>query len=543
MFQVNKITKTIGAQIILDEVSFVINPTDRVGLVGPNGCGKSTLLRIIVGQVQPDSGQFSHGPNLNVGYLPQGMVATEGRNVAEEVRSGIKGLEQARKQVERMAAQLDVSEGNAQKALLDAYGEALTRFEHLGGYTVEHRIDEILTGLGLANLDPSTPLIHLSGGQQTRVGLARLLISQPNLLLLDEPTNHLDIESLEWLETFLTRYDGAALIVSHDRTFLDNTVMRILEIDDDTHQIREFQGNYSAYESIKGMELKKQWATWKDEQAEIRRLKTDVRRTRQQALSTEHKTIDSSARRLAAKVAKKAKARERRLYRYIESKDRLEKPKQSWRLKLEFIDTLRSGQIVARFNQIGHGFNQSWLFQDLNLTLQHGERVALIGANGSGKTTLLRILVGDFQPKMGKVHLGAKVRLGYMPQKQKTLDPQSTPLSIIQGVASMSETDTRNFLHYFLFSSDEVFTPVGKLSFGERARLLLAKHVIGGANFLVLDEPINHLDIPSRDNFQTALEAFPGTVLAAVHDRTFIHQFATQIWSLENQGIKVTYHD
>jgi ATPase subunit of ABC transporter with duplicated ATPase domains len=233
MFQVNKITKTIGAQIILDEVSFVINPTDRVGLVGPNGCGKSTLLHIIVGQVQPDSGQVSHGPNLNVGYLPQGMVATEGRNVAEEVRSGIKGLEQARKQVERMAAQLDVSEGNAQKALLDAYGEALTRFEHLGGYTVEHRIDEILTGLGLANLDPSTPLIHLSGGQQTRVGLARLLISQPTLLLLDEPTNHLDIESLEWLETFLARYDGAALIVSHDRTFLDNTVIRILEIDDD----------------------------------------------------------------------------------------------------------------------------------------------------------------------------------------------------------------------------------------------------------------------------------------------------------------------
>jgi len=318
MLQVNTLSKFYGPDLILSEVAFVVNQGDRVGLVGPNGSGKSTLLRIIAGVEQADGGQVSLDLATTIGYLPQGSEFRPGRTVAEEVRAGITGLDEAWRQLEGLAIAMAEAQGEKQMQLLEAYGEAQTRFEALGGYTVEYRIPEVLAGLGLASVDLDTPVDQLSGGQQARVGLARLLLADPTLLLLDEPTNHLDIETLEWLEEFLNSHRGAALIVSHDRTFLDHTVSRILELDPLTHQITEYAGHYSDYVAQKALTVEKQWSAWKDQQAEARRLEADIRRTHAQAQQVEGATIDSSARRYAKKVAKKAKARERRLERYLE---------------------------------------------------------------------------------------------------------------------------------------------------------------------------------------------------------------------------------
>ncbi|MBN2499663.1 MAG: ABC-F family ATP-binding cassette domain-containing protein [Anaerolineales bacterium] len=542
MLQIINISKYYGAETVLEDVSFVVSPGDRVALVGPNGCGKSTLLHIITGQEKPDRGHISLDTHASLGYLPQGIEAARGRSVAQEVRAGVQRLEHMRQQVEVLSQQMAAAQGDTQTELLTQYGEALTEFEALGGYDVEHRIEMVLAGLGLAAIAPDTPMTTLSGGQQTRVGLARLLIGQPNVLLLDEPTNHLDIEALEWLEGFLASYEGAALIVSHDRTFLDNTVNRIVEIDPGTHQAKTYAGNYSEYKAAKAQEIDKQWVEWKDQRVEIRRLKADIQRTKEQAMSTERATTDSSARRLSAKVAKKAITRQSRLERYIDSEERVEKPEQSWQMKLEFGEMPRGGTVVATLKDLAHSFDgERWLFQDLNQTILHGERIAFLGPNGTGKSTLLRALVGELAPKQGEIRLGANIQVGYMPQKQETLHPTATPLSLVRHSAAMSETEARNFLHFFLFAGDDVFTPIAKLSYGERARLLLARLVVQGANFLVLDEPINHLDIPSRQRFEEALEAYPGTVLAAVHDRAFIENFADKIWELRDGKVNVVY--
>lgn len=534
MLQLTHVSKSYGAQTILDDVSFVVNAGERVGLVGPNGCGKTTLLRIIAGQAQPDRGVVSL--RASVGYLPQGIALDDARTVGEYVRAGVTEYDEARARVEALAAQLAQS-----PELIAQYGEAVARFEALGGYAVEHRIEEILAGLGL-DVPQDALIAKLSGGQRTRVGLACLLLAEPNLLLLDEPTNHLDIDALEWLERFLADYRGAAIIVSHDWAFLDATISRILELDEQTHRVTEYAGNYSIYAATKARERDKQWAAWKDQQAEIRRIEADIARTKAQAQRTEQRTKNDQLRRYAKKVAKKAKAREHRLRRYLDSQERVDKPQQTWKMKLEFGAMPRGGQIVVTLNDLGCAFGERWLFRHANLTLQHGERIALVGPNGSGKTTLLRIIAGELAPSEGGVHIGSNVRVGYMPQEQETLDAHTMPLEIIRALAPMSETEARHFLHFFLFEGDEVFTRVGALSYGERARLLLARLVVSGANCLLLDEPINHLDIPSRARFQSALDAFPGTVLIAVHDRAFIDRFAVGIWAVE-EGVVRRYVD
>jgi len=327
-------------------------------------------------------------------------------------------------------------------------------------------------------------------------------------------------------------------IVSHDRTFLDRTVGAILELDPLTHCLTAYPGNYSDYALAKEREREKEWAAWQDQQAEIRRLQADIQRTREQAQHTEQQTTDSSARRLAKKVAKKAKARERRLRRFIESEERLDKPKRTWQIKLDLNQAPPSGKDVLLLEDLSLGYGGEPLFAGATLTLRQGERIALLGPNGSGKTTLLRGIVGQVQPLAGRIRLGANVRLGYYSQEQEGLDDASNAFEEIRRVAPLGETEARSFLHYFLFSGDDVFVPVGSLSFGERARLALAKLVAAGCNLLLLDEPINHLDIPSRERFEGGLAAFEGTVLAVVHDRYFIRRFATALWAIEGGTIR-----
>jgi len=530
MLQVHQVSKSYGIQTILDNITFSIQPADRVGLVGPNGSGKSTLLHILTGEEPPDRGTVFLANGANLGYLPQGLDLGITDTVGAYIRSGIVGFEDAHRQVDALAEQM---ERESSAALIDAYGEALSAFERLGGYTIESKIDNVLQGLGLQDVSQEDTLNHLSGGQRTRVGLARLLVAEPSVLLLDEPTNHLDIDSLEWLEEFLSAYEGAVLVVSHDRRFLNKTVKRILELDPDRHTLREYVGGYSDYEEAKSREMEKQWEAWKDQRVEIRRLEEDIRQTKEHAMSTERGTNNDHLRRIAKKVAQRAKAKEKRLQRYMSSDDRVARPDAAEQMRLQFAPNLRSGQVVITLKDVEKDFGGQCLFRNVTQALQYGERVALVGPNGSGKTTLLRVIIGEIPPTQGSVSVGPSVRIGYMPQQQEVLDPEESALESIQHLSPMSESEVFNFLHYFLIYGDKVRLPTGNLSYGERARLLLARLVVSGANCLLLDEPVNHLDIPSRQQFETALESFPGTVLVSVHDREFIERFATSLWKIK----------
>jgi ATP-binding cassette, subfamily F, member 3 len=541
MLHLSGISKSYGDNVILDKVSFVVNPGERVGLIGPNGCGKSTLLRIIAGLESPDRGSVQLSPpDTRLGFLEQGLVYTEQDTVGDLLHVSDRALETAEARVADLAASLATADETAQADLAEAYNQALAELERLMvAQPRPHEAQAVLAGLGLTEVPLETPVAILSGGQKTRLGLARLLLARPHILLLDEPTNHLDIQALEWLEDWLETYSGAVLIVSHDRTFLDNTVRRILDLEMETHTVTEYVGTYSDYIEAWERQRAKQRAQWKDQQEEIKRMKADIARTKSQAMSVELTTTSGqpTVRRLAKKVARKATSREKKLERYLESAERVEKPKLRWQMKLEFVETPESGQDVLMLEHLAAGYDGVPLFEDVNAVLKAGERVALVGPNGAGKTTLLRVILGQMTPLAGRARLGANVQVGYYAQEQETLDPQSTPFDVVRRVAAMSETETRAFLHYFLFSGDEVFVPVGSLSYGERARLVLARLVATGCNFLVLDEPINHLDIPSRARFEQAMTAFEGSVLAVVHDRYFIRQFASRIWSLREGSL------
>ncbi len=516
---------------LFEHVSFTVNAGERVGLIGPNGCGKTTLLRAIQGEIAPDSGGvLFNPPGLRAGYLPQGLAAPDDTPILDVLLPRAAALREAEAEVERLAVALG---GDPSGATVAAYGAALDQLEHLSREVEAREIERVLAGLGLDNLALDAPVGMLSGGQKTRLGLAALLLDDPQLLILDEPTNHLDVTALEWLEGWLRGFAGGALIVSHDRTFLDETVTRVVAMDDRTHTARVFEGTYSAYAAAVASEQDKQWAQWRDQQVEIARLETDVRQTMARAVRKENATNNDQQRRYAKKVAHKAKAKEARLQRYLDALDRVEKPKPTWGLKLDFGDLPTTGQDVVFLDDLAIGYDPATpLLHDLTLTLRAGERVAVLGPNGHGKSTLLKTIVGALPPLAGRVRVGASVRIGYLAQEQEILDPRSTALDVIHGAAAFSQTEARSFLHYFLFAGDDVFTPVGALSFGERARLMLAVLVARGANLLVLDEPINHLDVRSREQFETALGAFQGSVLAVVHDRYFVDRFATTVWHI-----------
>ncbi len=538
MLRISQLSKHFGDVVVLDGVSFIVNDGDRVGLVGPNGAGKTTLLRLIADLDALDGGSISRQPPaLSIGYLHQALIFAPDATVGDVLAEGAATWRAAREEVDRLAAALATdSSGDT----LARYGDALTAFEAAGGYGLEARMDEVLAHLDLAALDPATPVATLSGGQKTRLGLARLLLAQADLLLLDEPTNHLDIDALEWLEAFLADYPGAAIVVSHDRAFLDNVVTRILELSEATHAVREYTGNYSDYVTAKAAERERQWELYREQEATISRMEADIRRTKQQALGVELATTprQPTVRRYAKKVAKKAKSREKKLDRYLESDERVEKPTRVWDMKLDFVRVPPSGTNVVVAEGVGHRYGDGpWLFRDVNLTLRAGERAILLGPNGVGKSTLLKALVGELTPTEGRVRLGSNVQVGYFAQEGETLDAALTPFELVRRSAAVGETEARAFLHWFLFTGDEVFVPIGRLSYGERARLQLAQLVLGGANFLVLDEPLNHLDIAARDEFEAAVWGFPGAILVVTHDRAFIERLAddrkrSHIWEL-----------
>ena len=545
MLSAHSISKTYGFHTVLQDITFSISAGDRLGLVGPNGCGKTTLMRILTGQELPDSGTVARmPPGLRIGTLPQGFDLDPSITLADAYApSPTRDIEAA---LVVLASAL--AENPTDKDLQTQYDEALRTFESANVQPVN-----ILTPLGLVDIPPDQPISKLSGGQKTRLLLARLLLLSPHLLLLDEPTNHLDITMLEWLESWLKRFHGAALIVSHDRTFLDNTVSAILELDQFTHGLKQYSGNYSEYIEQKEAECKHQMHTYLDQQTEIRRMKADIIRTKQQAAFTERqassirigggdfkmKGYKSYQQGIAKKVAAKAKSRENKLNRFLESDELVERPHTDRQMKINFSSPQHLSRDVLTTDNLSIGYpGQATLLTGLRLQIRGGQRLALTGPNGCGKTTLLRTITGELEPASGSMQLGSSVKLGYMAQEQEHLDLSKNPLEIIQSAGIINPTRARTFLHAFLFSNDAPLRPCGEMSYGERSRLELALLIARACTFLLLDEPINHLDIPSRARFEQALNNFEGTVLAVVHDRYFIEQFATGMWVVEEGRIK-----
>jgi ATP-binding cassette subfamily F protein 3 len=542
MLTVNSLSKHHGDRLILDRISFTINSGERLGLVGPNGAGKSTLLAILAGTDAPDAGSISAHPGVRIGFLRQGFAdrsdLTLGELIAvtsERTGSVVTALER----LDAATVALGQDPATDTDPLAD-YDRAMASFEALGGYQATDELMSILGRLGLEGVPFSTPLTHLSGGQKTRAGLAALLADQPDVLLLDEPTNHLDLDALTWLEQFLVRYRGAVVIVSHDRTFLDRTVTAILELDIGTRQITRYQGGYSDYLAARAAAEAAQADAFARQQRTIARINQDIKAVAAHGQQTEKETQHDYIRARAKKVARTAKVRERKLERMLESEDHIEKPERRWGLALEFAPPAESGRDVLSLDQVDIELGGRPILTDVDLRVRHGERIAITGPNGAGKTTLLRTITGDLIPSRGQVRIGASVVLGQHNQEQETVKLDQTVLEQVRAAAPISESDARTFLHKYLFSGDMVFQRGAELSYGERSRLALALLVLRGANVLLLDEPLNHLDLDSRTKFEEALANFAGTLLVILHDRYAIERLATRVLEVRDGEVRET---
>jgi ATP-binding cassette subfamily F protein 3 len=538
MLTVHHLHKTYGIQPILQDISFSISNNERVGLIGPNGCGKTTLMRILVGFEQPDSGTVvSTRLNLRVGYLAQGMESDDEQTLQTALGLAAVPPTESEAEIASLASALSANPNDAH--LQARYDSVLKQLS-----AVSDQPSAVLGPLGLGDVPLDTPVRHLSGGQKTRLMLARVLLEEPQLLLLDEPTNHLDIEMLEWLEEWLGRFPGAALIVSHDRAFLDNTVTSILELDPHTHALKSYPGNYADYLEQKLTEREKEIQAYQDQQDEITQLRAAAAHIRGLTKMKRGGKADGGDKfatgffgnRATKNVAGRAKHIEARIARIL-TEEKIEKPRSSWQIKLDFGAPAHQSKDVLLTENLAVGYGEP-LLTGLNLHVRAGQRIALTGPNGTGKTTLVRTIAGKLDPLAGSLRLGATVRLGYMAQEQELLDPDRNALQTVQSVAAFNETEARNFLHYFLFKGDDSLRPTRELSFGERARLQLGLLVAQGCTFLLLDEPINHLDIPSRARFEEALASFKGTILAVVHDRYFIERFASEIWTVREGKVE-----
>jgi ATP-binding cassette subfamily F protein 3 len=528
MLTVTHLSQRFGDKLVLDDISLTVNPSDRIGLVGPNGAGKTTLLRLLAGVEQSDSGIISLSSNHTIGYLRQGFACMSNGTLGDLLDGPTHGLVAAQKRLDAATSGWEDRDGD-QGAISAAFDDASSRFEASGGYAAIDELELLLNRFGLGDAAFDRPLSTLSGGQKTRAGLAGLLSSRPDLLVLDEPTNHLDIEVLDWLSRFLVAYPGAIVMVSHDRGFLDEVATQIFELDPATHHLTVYPGNYSAYVAARQHEEQEHAAAWARQQKEVRRVREDIRRLEHHAQTIEANTIDYAVRAKAAKIARPAVVRKARLERMLDSEEAIERPDQTWTMAIELKAGSHGARNVIDIDGAEVSLGGRRVLQGISLTVRIGDRVALVGPNGSGKSTLIKLIAGELRPRQGSVRIGANVRIGYFAQEQVSLDLEKTVLEQARSDASMSESDMRTFLHRFLFGGDVVHQLIGDLSYGERARLMLALLVLRGTNLLLLDEPLNHLDISARENFERALLQFDGTIVVVLHDRYAVGRLANRI--------------
>jgi ATP-binding cassette subfamily F protein 3 len=494
LLDINRIRKSYGPRDVLADVSFRLNPGEKVGLVGRNGSGKTTLLAIVAGVAEPDAGHVRRSPpSMRVGYLPQAIHAQDARTVREELAS------------------LDLAASGWWKA------------------------EKVASGLGFQPAQWEQPVASLSGGEKTRLSLAKLLLLEPDVLLLDEPTNHLDIPMLQWLERWVDAFGGAAIIASHDRRFLDATVGRVLELHDAA--LTAYAGNYSAYARQKELALRREAAAYREQQREIQSIQEFIQRQLQIASRIQGgpKRGRDYHGRIAKKVARRAQAGRKRLDRI----ERVAAPRDDPSVYAAFDQERRSGQDVVAAERISKRYGAKLLFADLDLYIRRGERLAVVGANGAGKTTLLRVLLGRESPDTGSVRLGVNVVPGYLAQEHEQLRFDRTVLDEVLSVGDTNQTDVRTLLACLLFRGADAFKRVGDLSEGERVRVALAKLLASSANLLVLDEPTNHLDIVTRERIEAALHAYGGTIILVSHDRYLLDRLSERTLLIEKGSTAV----
>lgn len=510
------ITKAFGENTIVTDGSFHIEDHEKVALVGPNGAGKSTLLKMIVGELSPDRGDVILTKGKTLGYLAQHQDMSGSATIYEEVRLAKADLIEMERQIRSIEQELPAFEGEALSARLETYNRLMAEFERQNGYAYESEITGVLKGLGFTEEDFSKPVSTLSGGQKTRVSLGKLLLTNPDILLLDEPTNHLDLTSIAWLETYLLNYQGAVLIVSHDRYFLNRVVTKVLEIE--LGQLSTYLGNYAKYAE-------------KKQQVREARLKEYLKQ--QQEIKHQEAVIEKLRSFNREKSIRRAESREKML----EKMTPVEKPMEvNTQIQLTLEPSCISGNDVLKVEHLSKSFPNQTLFQDISFEIKRGEHVAIIGDNGTGKTTLLKILNEVLPADGGTFILGTNVHIGYYDQEHHVLNMEKTIFDeISDAYPSLTGTRIRNMLAAFLFTGDDVFKRIKDLSGGERGRVSLAKLMLSEANFLILDEPTNHLDITSKEILEKALNDYTGTILYVSHDRYFINQTATRILDLVNQ--------
>lgn len=523
VLSVSDVNKSYGTDVILENVSFHINQGEKVGIIGINGAGKTTLLNILSGEIKADSGNVFISKETTLGYLKQRDQFDPSKTVIQEVQHIFGNLEDMEKEIEELTSRISEAGEESNKGLWERLSYLQREFEEKGGYTYKSEIKGILSSMAFTEDYMDQRIGELSGGERTRLALACLLLSKPDILFLDEPTNHLDIGTLKWLEQYLKAYKGTLVLISHDRYFLDQITDHTVEIMN--RKAKKYSGGYSRFAEKKKAEREAQQRAYDKQQKEIKHHEAVIREFKSRATE---------------RMEKQAKARQSMLS-HIE---RIDKPeKEGKTMKLSFHQTLKSGNDVLYAEDLGKSFytdeGVKRLFKSVSFDIKRGERISLVGSNGVGKTTLLKIIVQDMEPTEGYLRIGHNVELGYYDQGQQLLNDDLSVLEEIhEAYHKYTERELRTILGSFLFTGDMVFRKVGSLSGGEKARLSLLKLMMSGANVLVLDEPTNHLDIQSKEVFEDALMDYPGTVITVTHDRYFLNKVPDRILELTPDGIK-----